>query len=74
MARDKSEAFRRLAENRTNEALDAIRKIGNLSNRGNYSFAPAQVGKIFAALRAALDSAEKRFDESEEDNDPRFTL
>ena len=74
MARDKSEAFRRLAENRTNEALDAIRKIGNLSNRGNYSFAPAQVEKIFTALRAALDSAEKRFGESEEDGESRFTL
>ena len=74
MARDKSEAFRRLAENRTNEALEAIRKLGNLSNRGNYSFTQEQIEKIFTVLRAGLASAEKRFGETEEDGETRFTL
>ncbi|SIR13729.1 MULTISPECIES: hypothetical protein [Acidiphilium] len=74
MARDKSDAFKRLAENRTNEALDAIRKIGNLSNRNNYSFSPEQITRIFTAIRAALDTAERRFGESEEAAEDRFTL
>jgi hypothetical protein len=74
MARDKSDAFKRLAENRTNEALDAIRKIGNLSNRNNYSFSPEQITRIFTAIRAALDTAERRFGESEEIAEDRFTL
>ncbi|MEE3501003.1 hypothetical protein [Acidiphilium acidophilum] len=74
MARDKTEAFKRLAENRTNEALDAIRKIGNLSNRNNYSFSPQQIEKIFAALRSALDAAEHRFSETEEAAEDRFSL
>lgn len=73
-ARDKSEAFRRLGENRTNAALDAIRKLGNLSNRANYSYTPEQIDKIFSALRHAIDEAEKRFGETEEDQKPRFTL
>ncbi|MCW8305716.1 hypothetical protein AruPA_01590 [Acidiphilium sp. PA] len=74
MARDKSDAFKRLAENRTNEALDAIRKIGNLSNRNNYSFSPEQITRIFTAIRAALDAAERRFGESEDIAEDRFTL
>jgi hypothetical protein len=74
MARDKSNAFKRLAENRTNEALDAIRKIGNLSNRNNYSFSPEQITRIFTAIRAAIDTAERRFGESEEAAEDRFTL
>jgi hypothetical protein len=32
----KREKFRDLAENRTNRALDAIRRIGNLSNTQLY--------------------------------------
>ncbi len=74
MARDKSDAFKRLAENRTNEALDAIRKIGNLSNRNNYSFSPDQITRIFTAIRAALDAAEQRFGETDEVSEDRFTL
>ncbi|MDD2876032.1 MAG: hypothetical protein PHT60_02260 [Acidiphilium sp.] len=74
MARDKSDAFKRLAENRTNEALGAIRKIGNLSNRNNYSFTLPQIEKIFSALRAALDTAEQRFSDVAEPDDERFSL
>ncbi|MGC9270249.1 hypothetical protein [Acidiphilium sp.] len=74
MARDKSDAFKRLAENRTNEALGAIRKIGNLSNRNNYSYSPDQISKIFTALRTALDAAEQRFVETDDSNEDRFTL
>ncbi|MHB1302533.1 MAG: hypothetical protein ACYCZB_03535 [Acidiphilium sp.] len=73
-SRDKAEAFRRLAENRTNEALEAIRKIGNLSNRANYSFEAAQVEKVFDALRRALEAAEAKFGEAPESDEQRFTL
>lgn len=59
--RDKHAAFRRLAVSRTNQALDAIRKIENLSNRGNYEFNDEEVEKIFAAIREALEGARARF-------------
>lgn len=59
--RDKSEAFRRLAENRTNEALEVLRKIKNLSNRGNYEYTPDQAQRIITTIRMALDETEQSF-------------
>jgi hypothetical protein len=53
--------FRELAENRTNAALEAIRRIGNLSNRQLYHFEEAEVRKIVKVLRDALADIETRF-------------
>ena len=50
---DKRDKFVRLAEGRTQLALDAIRKLGNLSNRGIYEYSDADVKKIVKALRDA---------------------
>lgn len=57
----KRENFVRLAEGRTKVALDAIRKLGNLSNRHAYEFSEADVKKIARALRDATSELEKRF-------------
>lgn len=57
----KRENFVRLAEGRTKIALDAIRKLGNLSNRHAYDFSDADVKKIAKALRDATSDLEKRF-------------
>ena len=57
----KRENFVRLAEGRTKVALDAIRKLGNLSNRHAYEFSEADVKKIAKALRDATSDLEKRF-------------
>lgn len=60
----KRENFVRLAEGRTKVALDAIRKLGNLSNRHAYEFSETDVKKITKALREATSELEKRFGKS----------
>ncbi len=53
--------FRELAEKRTNKALDAIRVIGNLSNRQLYEYDEAEVRKVIKALRDAVGDVESKF-------------
>ena len=43
MRESKREKFIRLAENRTNKALDMIRLIGNLSNKAVYDYSEDDV-------------------------------
>lgn len=63
MARaSKHEKFRELAEGRTNKALAAISRIGNLSNRQLYEWEAAEVRKIVKALRDEVSRIEARFD------------
>ncbi len=57
----KREKFVKLAEGRTQLALDAIRKIGNLSNRRAYEFDEGDVKKIIKALRDATSDLERKF-------------
>lgn len=54
-------AFKRLATKRTNRTLKDISLIGNLSDRGNYSYNNSQVEKIFRAIDAELRDARARF-------------
>ena len=57
----KREKFRQLAENRTNNALVAIGRISNLSNRQLYEFEEAEVRKVIKALKDAVSEVESRF-------------
>lgn len=56
--------FRELAEKRTSKALEAIRLIGNLSNRQTYVYEDAEVRKVVKALRDAVGEVEARFGRS----------
>jgi hypothetical protein len=58
----KHEKFRALAESRTNKAIEAISRIGNLSNRQIYDFDEQEIRKIVRALRDAVASVESRFE------------
>ena len=58
---DKRDKFVKLAEGRTQAALTAIRKIGNLSNERAYDYDDADVRKIIKALKESVSEAEKRF-------------
>lgn len=58
---EKRANFVRLAEGRTQIALDAIRKLGNLSNRRAYEFNDSDVKKITKALREAVSDLERKF-------------
>lgn len=76
MAQDseKREKFVRLAEGRTQSALDAIRKLGNLSNRRAYEYSDADVKKIVKALRDATSDIERKFGTTSGDAVDRFKL
>lgn len=60
---DKRTKFRNLAESRTNKALDAIARIGNLSNRQIYEYEQSETKKIIRALKDAVSAVESRFDD-----------
>ncbi len=60
----KREKFVRLAEGRTEAALNAIRKIGNLSNKRAYDYDEADIKKVTKALRDAINEVERRFSPS----------
>jgi hypothetical protein len=66
--------FRELAEKRTNKALEAIRLIGNLSNRQTYVYEDAEVRKIIKALRDAVSDVEGRFGTASSRNGGEFKL
>lgn len=70
----KREKFRELAENRTNNALIAIGRIGNLSNRQLYEYDEAEVRKITKALKDAVGEVENRFASPKGRTDGRFKL
>lgn len=72
--RGKREKFRLLAENRTNNALIAIGRIGNLSNRQLYAFEELEVRKIIKALKDAVSEVEARFASPRGKADARFKL
>lgn len=57
----KADRFARLAQPRTTNVLRSIRILGNLSNKSNYEYTPAQVSKIFGAIREQLDIVESKF-------------
>lgn len=59
---EKRKKFRDLAESRTNRAIEAIARIGNLSNRQIYEWDEAEVKKVIKALREAVSSVESRFE------------
>ena len=71
---DKREKFIRLAEGRTQSALDAIRKLGNLSNRRAYEYSDSDVRKILKALRDATSDIERKFGSTASDGADKFKL
>lgn len=59
--RDRRERFVALAEARTDKALNAIRLLGNLSNRSNYDFTESDVTQIVRALESELKELKANF-------------
>lgn len=57
----KSERFKRIAENRTNRIIEALRLLGNCSNRSNYSYTDEEVKKIFSAIEAEVKETKLKF-------------
>ncbi len=57
---EKRQKFVKLAENRTKNAIKAIRVIGKLGNKNAYQFDDADVQKICRALSKELDALKAR--------------
>ena len=58
----KKEAFRKLAERRTQRALNSMSLITNLANRSNYEYEEGDVQKIITALKEGIKSIENSFE------------
>lgn len=71
---EKREKFVRLAEGRTQTALDAIRKLGNLANTRAYEYEQDDIKKIIKALRDATSDIEKKFGSSTVARESKFKL
>ncbi|MDZ8275712.1 hypothetical protein R2Q81_07080 [Microbacterium aquimaris] len=72
--RDRRERFVALAEARTDKALNAIRLLGNLSNRSNYEFTDADVSQIIRALEAEVRAVKARFSDASAGRERTFRL
>jgi hypothetical protein len=70
----KNDKFRTLAERRTNAAIDAVLRIGKLSNRNAYEYDEAEVKIVVKALREAVSEVEARFAAPRTKPQGRFTL
>ncbi len=57
---EKREKFVKLAENRTINAIKAIRVIGKLGNKNAYQFDESDVQKIVRALTREIDALKTR--------------
>lgn len=68
----KEERFKRIASKRTEKLLDALRKLGNCSNRGIYNYSDDDVTKIFSAVDSELKRIKLLFSSKARLN--KFTL
>jgi len=57
----KSERFKRIASKRTNEVLEKLRILGNLSNKSSYIYTDEEVDKIFSEINKQLRIVRQKF-------------
>jgi hypothetical protein len=57
----KRDNFVRLAESRVTRAIEALRVIGNLSNRSNYEYNEEDIKKIINTLQTEINSLKSQF-------------
>lgn len=69
---EKRAKFRDLGASCTSKALEAIERIGNLSNRQLYEWDPAELKKMIKALRDEVGRVEARFDQPASRRRERF--
>lgn len=68
----RNEKFIRLAENRTNNAINCLRLLGNCANKSNYEYTDEQVEQIFKAIDKAVAEMKSKFNVKKEDTVFRF--
>ncbi len=55
------EKFIRLATKRTNDVMERLRILGNLSNKSSYEYYPEDINKIFRAVEDQLKIVKAKF-------------
>ena len=71
---DRRAKFVELAENRTVNAIRAIRVIGKLGNKSAYEYDDADVKKIVSALSKEVDALKARLGQKSRKGDVEFKL
>ena len=71
---DKRAKFVELAENRTVNAIRAIRVIGKLGNKWAYEYDDADVKKIVSALSKEVDALKARLGQKSSKGEVEFKL
>lgn len=66
----KAEKFQAVAERRTNSVLNALRLLGQCSNRRTYEYTEEQTRKIFREIDRELKRVKRTFDHNNQQ--PRF--
>ena len=67
----REQRFKRIAEKRTDRALNDIRILGNCSNKSTYAYTEEEVNKIFRTIEEELKHAKAKFKIS---RSKKFTL
>ena len=73
-AKSKREKFVKLAENRTVNAIKAIRIIGKLGNRSAYEYDDSDVRKIVKVLSDEIEALKKRMKSTKASDGVDFKL
>lgn len=58
---NKRERFKRLATSRTNGVLQAIKVLGNCSNRSAYEYTEDEINKIFSEIDRKVKETKSKF-------------
>ena len=66
--------FAELATKRVNKATQAIRVIGNLSNKSNYEYTDQDVRSIIRELNAAVADVKRRFSNGNSADSDNFRI
>ena len=57
----KQERFVRIAQQRTQKVLEALRSLSNCASHASYDYTPEQVEQIFDAIAAELEQTRSLF-------------
>jgi hypothetical protein len=64
MKEDRAQRFKRIATYRTNEVLEKLGLLGNLSNKANYEYTEDELNKIFSAVEFQIRVIKAKFSSS----------
>jgi hypothetical protein len=68
----KEQRFKRIASKRTENVLEAIRKLGNCSNKSIYGYSEQDISKIFSAVDSEIKRIKTIFSGKSKSN--KFSL